>query len=602
MKVYYKIEARYKNSVLLTRYRIGFVGELLFFFALGIIFLDILGIFDFHILKHFIKLIDLKDTQLARQIIFSQVSISFLILSLLSFLTNLKKDKILGTSVYKIVFAYSIFGNLALLSVIVFGLLFTNIFFYFQNPKSIVIPYLFLSSMILLSMYITKIIIYTNNQKKSANKIFALYYCKNIKIVKHNFIAHHQNYEPPQIIFDLIEDTEEKIRSKNIDYNTNFQVYNKLSNLTLRNYRKQTQENHTEKFRKKDDILIYWIRQIDVLIECNLLSAAIEQYNYILWVLISNEVYLDNYDLSQMLSKILDGLKHTTNIYLFKELEDKIFKSISLTVRYSYYRLNNDFSYTRLGQYQEVKILYIHSINGDFYKKYYQIIWSSEAFSETEKKRMTYFLIEKIRMLAIDVDDPFHNDYFSLNTSYYEVLNNEKNNLDGDLELIGIPLSLLFYEAILKKDYTSISHLIYAYNMNSIYFACLMVTTKLVTQYLRDFGDTDYLKETIKLLSMKLENFDSYKLKLNKMKIQKSEMGEDRVYSIIFLNNADKKALSLLYQSIQMKKHKVDIEKIRNPDLIRVYEIVFDDSDRKDINKKWRAYCKNISDLIISPI
>ncbi|EHV2680880.1 hypothetical protein K0I06_002681, partial [Enterococcus faecalis] len=291
---------------------------------------------------------DLKDEQLARQIVFSQVSLSFLILSLLSFLTNLKKDKILGTSIYRIIFSYSIFGNLTMLSGAVFSLLFANILIYFNDPKSAVIPYNFLVTMILLSVYILKIIIFTNNQKKSINKISTLYYTKNIHIVKHNFIEHNKTYQTPQIIFDLIEDTERKIRKNDIEYIINFQIYSQLSNLTLRNYRKKVQENYTEKYRKKDDITTIWIRQISVLIDCNLLAPAIKQYCEILIILINNSVFLESHELNGILSRILKHFKNNSNTEEFVHLEDQLYKAMNLTVRYTYFKLNNDFSYTRL--------------------------------------------------------------------------------------------------------------------------------------------------------------------------------------------------------------------------------------------------------------
>ncbi|MDU2110680.1 MAG: hypothetical protein E7E99_08760, partial [Peptoniphilus lacydonensis] len=193
-----------KYPLLLIRYRLGLLLEIAFVMILVLVFFNIIDVFDYPLLDKFTKLIDLKDEQLARQIVFSQVSLSFLILSLLSFLTNLKKDKILGTSIYRIIFSYSIFGNLTMLSGAVFSLLFANILIYFNDPKSAVIPYNFLVTMILLSVYILKIIIFTNNQKKSINKISTLYYTKNIRIVKHNFIEHNKTYQTPQIIFDLI--------------------------------------------------------------------------------------------------------------------------------------------------------------------------------------------------------------------------------------------------------------------------------------------------------------------------------------------------------------------------------------------------------------
>lgn len=582
-----------KYPLLLIRYRLGLLLELAFVVILVLVFFNIIDILDYPLLDKFTKLIDLKDEQLARQIVFSQVSLSFLILSLLSFLTNLKKDKILGTSIYRIIFSYSIFGNLTMLSGAVFSLLFTNILIYFNDPKSVVIPYNFLVTMILLSVYILKIIIFTNNQKKSINKISTLYYTKNIHIVKHNFIEHNKTYQTPQIIFDLIEDTERKIRKNDIEYIINFQIYSQLSNLTLRNYRKKVQENYTEKYRKKDDITTIWIRQISVLINCNLLAPAIKQYCEILIVLINNSVFLESHELNGILSRILKHFKNNSNTEEFVHLEDQLYKAMNLTVRYTYFKLNNDFSYTRLGKHN---LNHMFGMNADFYKEYYQIIWESSELSKTNKRRMTYELIENIRMFSYEIDSPFHYNFHSINSHYYSIWEKERENLDGDLELVGIPLGLLLHEAILRKDYVTIYQLLFDFNMNSIYYSCLTVIPRLISQYLNSSKDNKYLKEVIKILLIKLEDWDSYKLKINKNKVIQNET-KDKLYSTFFFHISDIKSLNIVYQSIQMKKHNVDIKSVNNKNLKKIYRIVINDSENASLKHRWSENQQEIIEL-----
>lgn len=596
LRNYFKIEAKIKYPLLLFFYKLGLFGEIVLLASLLLVFLNLIGVFKFSMLENFMDLIDLKDEQLAKQIIFSQVSLSFLILSLLSFLTNLKKDKVLGTSIYRIVFTYSILGNLALLSLIIFGCLFINIIMYFYEPTSIIIPYVFMIVMGLLSMYILKIIIYTNNQKKCINKISTLYYTKNLQIVKHNHIEYFKSYETPQIIFELVEDTERKIRNNDIEYSVNFQVYAQLSNLTLMNLGKKVQENYIERYRKKEDIITFWIRQTGVLLDCNLLDEAIEQFNKLLNILVRNEVYLAVYEITQLLERILVQIKSITNVSLFKNFEDKIFKSMELTIRYSYFKLNNDFSYTRLGQYKKSNLIYLTPMTGNFYKEYYQIIWDNKFFSELEKRKLTYDMIERIRMLAFEIDSPFNNDYFNLNDHYYNVIKSEKDKLDGDLELIGIPLSVLLYEVILRKDTIAVYHLLFQYNMNSIYYSCLVVISKLITQYTKIGKEDKYLTELIKLLSIKLEQFDSYKLKQNKMKIIQSET-IDQVYSTLLFLEVDKSSIELLYQSIEMKRHQVDYTVVKNKKLKKICEIVFNDENKLSLIKKWSKNREDISSL-----
>lgn len=594
LKKYYRMEVKVKFEIHLLFYKLTLLMEIIFVVILLGSIINTLNIYNLSFFNKYIEIIDLKDEQLARQIIFSQVSLSFLILSLLSFLTNLKKDKILGTSIYSIVFAFSIFGNLTLISLAVFGLLFANIIMYFSNSQSIFIPNAFFITMILLSIYILKIIFYTNSLKKSINKISTLYYIKNKQIIKHGMIK-HQNYETPQIILNLVDDTEKKILNKDINYNINFKVYAQISNLSLINFRRTIQENYTESSLRKNDIITFWIRQISTLIECNLLNSAIEQYNNLLRILINNRVFLNSYELNHMLNKILKQIKFNSNTGLVIQLQDQIFDSMNLSINYSYFKLNNDFSYTRLGKNDKNYILF-HTVDSDFYRNYYLLVWGNKSLSEDEKRKITYEMIEKIRMFAVDVDNPL-NIYFNTNVKYYDILQSEEYSLDGDLELVGTPLGILLYEVISKKDYSSIYQLLYLYNQSSIYYASLLVISKLVSQYLNATGDKKYVRELIKILSKKLEKWDTYKLKFNKMKVIKNET-IDRLYSHLFFNSNDIKSLNYVYQSIQMKKHKVSCDSPKNDDLKKVYNLINNDKNWKSINKKWSKHRDKITELL----
>lgn len=603
LQKYYNVEGKIKYPSFLFFYKSLFILEILFVFLLVYIGLVLTDLMKFPIINNNLINFDTLDTQLNRQIIFSQVSLSFLILSLLSFLTNLKKDKLLGTSIYSIIFAYSIFGNLTVLSVLVFSLLFLNLSFFIVHPETIRIPYFFLLSMLLLSIYIIKIIIYTNNKKKSINKICTLYYMENRKIIKNNFIPHLNYYDTPKYLNNLFEDTGEKIKFNNIEYIRNFQIYEQISNLSLINYRKEIQENYTEGYRKKDDVIKKWIEQIYVLLASNELLAAIEQYNLLLNVLIRREVFLSDDQLSCLLSEILSQLENNPNFQIYNNFEKEIKHSMQLSVFYSYFRLNNDFTYTRLGRMKDEDMLYLNSIEGDFYKKYYNIIRSNKNLSDYEKDKKIFFFIDYIRMSSFSIDRPFQVNSELINYNYYDAIGPFKRDWDGDLELIGIPLSVLLYEVIRKKDNRSIYQLVYEHNSNSIYYALLIVLSKLVRQYLKEFEkeDNGYILEIIKLLSLKLELFDDYKLKLNKNKILKYNYVNSPYQTLLFLES-DEPYLKLIYHSIQMKKHKVNYKNINDKKLKCIYKIIVDDEVKEDLLKKWKKFENSLQEFILPKV
>ncbi|WP_242313219.1 hypothetical protein, partial [Bacillus cereus group sp. BfR-BA-01517] len=82
-----------------------------------------LDILDFSFIKKILIPFPSIEDSLTRQFLFSQISITFMILSLFSLIVNLKKEKVLGTSIYKIIFAKSILGNIIFINCVEFSLL-----------------------------------------------------------------------------------------------------------------------------------------------------------------------------------------------------------------------------------------------------------------------------------------------------------------------------------------------------------------------------------------------------------------------------------------------------------------------------------------------
>lgn len=81
-------------------------------------------------LENILNYLPSVEADLNRQFLFSQISVTFIILSLFSLIINLKKEKVFGTSIYKIVFAKSILGDIIFISFFIFIFLFINITLY----------------------------------------------------------------------------------------------------------------------------------------------------------------------------------------------------------------------------------------------------------------------------------------------------------------------------------------------------------------------------------------------------------------------------------------------------------------------------------------
>lgn len=176
------------------------------------------------------------NQELNRQFLFSQISVTFIILSLFSLIINLKKEKVLGTSIYQIVFARSILGNIKFISLSVFFFLFINITLYINDSSSSAILYVFLITLSLLNLLIIKIIFYSNSQKLSANKIVSIYNRENTKLVHKPRIVWKSGVRFSEYLYNLNEDTIEKILRGDVEYKRNLYVYEKIANLSLVNY------------------------------------------------------------------------------------------------------------------------------------------------------------------------------------------------------------------------------------------------------------------------------------------------------------------------------------------------------------------------------
>lgn len=359
------------------------------------------------------------NQELNRQFLFSQISVTFIILSLFSLIINLKKEKVLGTSIYQIVFVRSILGNIKFISLSVFFFLFINITLYINDSSSSAILYVFLITLSLLTLLIIKIIFYSNSQKLSANKIVSIYNRENTKLVRKPRIAWKSGVRFSEYLYNLNEDTIEKILRGDVEYKRNLYVYEKIANLSLVNYKYKVQENYTETIYESD-IILMWVSAIEELIKKELYTDSINQYNKMIALFISHEVYLSSSQINQLLKQIFISISVAESKVVFEQNKAILLTSIRLTMKYGYFKLNNDFSYTRLGKLKDM--LYLDPLYGDFMIDYYNLIDKNTKFDDLEKSERISDYFESLRMMSYDI-----RDYFTMDIKFYEVGQELKN-------------------------------------------------------------------------------------------------------------------------------------------------------------------------------
>ncbi|MBL4966804.1 hypothetical protein [Bacillus halotolerans] len=510
-------------------------------------------------LQKILSYIPVTNSEINTRLVIAQISITFLILSLFSLISNLKKEKMLGTSIYSIAFSNSVISNILLLTPFIFALLFVNLYLMMTKSDSGSIVFLFLSSMIAITILILKVITYTNFQQLTRNKIIALYYLENRKIIKkYAKKSYDPTYELSNNLFELVNDTVERIWRDDIEYKMNLKVFEKITDLSLKNYGKEIQENHTEMLTKPD-IISLWSNCISELVKKTKISEALDQYNLMLSIFIKNEIVISSYEIGNHFKEIMDLITISKDEITSTQYEE-IKRAMKLGMEYCFLLLNNDLSYTRIGKLRN-GLLSIDGIYGRFFVDYYKILNKKSDLSSSKhyysNNIIEYF--EDIRTMSINLH--FSNRYFT-NTKLNKVAKDIRNQYDGDLRLLGIPLSALLIELIKEENKGRLLYFLNDFNNNSIYFSCLIVAGKL-TDLLRstnDIVELEKVKYYLKLTLAKLLEWNYNKLKYN-IHIIKETLLRTHIYpySDIWLFEEQFEDIKRVKSAIEMKRHKVDV-------------------------------------------
>ncbi|MEM5686126.1 hypothetical protein AAHB64_32040 [Bacillus toyonensis] len=77
-----------------------------------------------------------------------------------------------------------------------------------------------------------------------------------------------------EYLYNLNEDTIEKILRGDVEYKRNLYVYEKITHLSLVKYKNKVQENHTETIYESD-IILMWASAIEELIKKNYIQIQL---------------------------------------------------------------------------------------------------------------------------------------------------------------------------------------------------------------------------------------------------------------------------------------------------------------------------------------
>lgn len=552
--------------------------------------LQLTKVINFNFLQKILSYIPVTNSEINTRLVIAQISITFLILSLFSLISNIKKEKILGTSIYSVAFSNSVISNILLLTPFIFVLLFINLYLMMTKSNSGSIVFLFLSSMIAITILILRVITYTNFKQLTRNKIITLYYLENRKIIKkYAKKSYDPTYELSNNLFELVNDTVERIWRDDIEYKMNLMVFEKITDLSLKNYGKEIQENHTEMLNKPD-IISLWSNCISELVKKTKISDALDQYNKMLSIFIKNEMVISSYEIGNHFKEIMDLItisKDEITSTQYREIK----RAMKLSMEYCFLLSNNDLSYTRLGKLRN-GLLSVEGIYGRFFVDYYKILNKKSDLSSSKHYYSNIIIeyFEDIREMSFNLHFPRH--YF-INSKLNKVAEDIRKHYDGELSLSGIPLSALLIELIKEEKKGRLMYFLIDFNNKSIYFACLIVAGKL-TDLLRSTNNIDELEKVkyyLKFILAKLLEWNYNNIKYNIYIIKESLLKTlNSPYSDIWLSEKQFEDIKRVKNVVEMKRHKVDIPIMQIKDsAIRELFILMKDIDVSTLNKEARG-------------
>lgn len=561
MSQYYKVEAKYRYASLYLFSRFFAGVEMVTASLILLSVLHLTNIIDLPFFEYVFDTLPILSTDINRQLVFAQLSITFIITSLFSLIITLKKEKVLGTSIYIITFAKSIFGNLILVSLTVFSMLFLNIFLYLKGEFPEAVLPVFLITLGVFSFFILKIILFTNSPKISADKIGSIYLWENRKLIRKGVKkGFTQNFKDSKYLFNLNEDTLEKILKKDKEYLRNFYALESITNLALYNYKLEVQEYHLH-WKDTSDSIVYWINAIQELLRMELYADALNQYIRLLNLFIKHEVYISSYSLKDSLEQILSGISEKKSKSIFDQNKKQMLIAMQSTMQYTYYKINNDLSYTRFGRLKRVLPA---SISDNFFVEYYNIIDKKLGLADLEKSDELKSYFEEIRLMSHEITRLNHNNVSMIKS---DEMDNMVLNSSGNLNLLGNPLSQLIIVLMQEKKEGGILHFLKYFNNDTIYYSCLIVATKLTKLYFyAEPLERKVIEDNLKMILIKLIEWDDYQLKINcQQLIQEVKANySDRTYA--YSNNSlgayDLEYLSIVKQSVMMRRKEVDVENI----------------------------------------
>lgn len=373
-----------------------------------------------------------------------QVSITFLITTLLSLISSIENKLIYGEKASTIIFGKN-HVRLQLPIFLIYVFMIINLIFMLNENNANLFLILFISSIMLLIYIITKIgnVFITTKRQKAI--LLAKYYKESRYNILNNIPP--RDYKSP-LLSNLKEETISLIINKNMESIRYMSIYKYLINKTLNNLPKEIQKYHLN-MEYAPSIIKDYLELIEHYLYIGDDIRAIQNYYWLLEKLNYFKVYIFSYQQEKVFETIVNKLSAFENQFQAIEYLSRISGLISNIELQQDYAFKNDFTYTNISNQ---RLNHISFQKSNFFELLYIKINDNKYLSNKEKQICYHELYDIFRMSS------FLAVFFHYNN--YIIDNNSEIPKKRQLEpcIVGEATSLLLLRTLCNKD-------IYAFNL-----------------------------------------------------------------------------------------------------------------------------------------
>lgn len=396
---YIKLEYHVKNIMMtIVPIIIGIILVLFFLNSIGVLTINHWKI-QFHNIYDFNGSLFLTSTLLP-----AQISITLILITVVSLISSLDKKYIYGENAIEQAFHGKGAFKIKLIYILLLILLLENIINLINGYGETAFLLVFLVTLALVLYIAYRFTLIYSNPEYFKKKLRIKYYSENIKIIKKS--------EPlKNAKSDYLEHlrfvTERGITDKNPNCYENVNLLVDINNITFFNNRESIQEYYTEHICNKFDCVSILTYLAEKFAEQGEFSDAVDIYVNIYRQFRFYRIVNINHN-EMDFSFLINGVKYIKTEAQVGAYHDKIFSILYDYMYQSYLYSITDFSFYRLGKFEDKSLLF-RLADSSFLQRYYTAILENKNLNNEEKERIYLKLYDSLRMSELSEKFPRQN-------------------------------------------------------------------------------------------------------------------------------------------------------------------------------------------------